>query len=100
MKARHTTPVTPAASRDWRGRAACRDSEPDLFFPDEAGHLATRQVEAAKRICAGCEVRVVCLDEAVADREPYGVWGGLDEFERQALLAGIAVADLPKAAGQ
>ncbi len=99
MKARHTS-ETPTAPRDWRARAACREAEPDLFFPDEAGHRATRQVEAAKRICAGCEVRVVCLDEAVTDREPYGVWGGLDEFERQALLAGIAVADLSKAAGQ
>ena len=38
----------------------------------------------AKRVCAGCEVVVECRDYALATRQPFGVWGGLDEEERRA----------------
>lgn len=40
----------------------------------------------AREVCARCPVRGVCLELALANREPYGVWGGLDERERQGLL--------------
>jgi WhiB family redox-sensing transcriptional regulator len=40
----------------------------------------------AKRICASCAVREECLEAALARHESYGIWGGLNEFERRGLL--------------
>jgi WhiB family redox-sensing transcriptional regulator len=40
----------------------------------------------AKRICASCGVREECLEAALARHESYGIWGGLNEFERRGLL--------------
>ena len=71
------------AWRAWRDRAACRDVEPELFFPAaEDGAARHAQVQAAKAVCAGCPVRVECLAEALA-RIPYGIAGGLTEHERR-----------------
>jgi WhiB family redox-sensing transcriptional regulator len=33
-----------------------------------------------------CPVVRQCLDHALAVREPYGVWGGLTEDEREELM--------------
>ena len=43
--------------------------------------------ERAKQICAMCSVRQPCLEYALQIREPHGIWGGLNELERKALLA-------------
>jgi WhiB family redox-sensing transcriptional regulator len=40
----------------------------------------------AKAICAVCPVQVECLEYAIRTREPHGVWGGLSEMERRAML--------------
>lgn len=61
---------------------ACAGMDPDLFFPHA---LATRELEFAKRVCAGCPVREVCLQDALDRGEQYGVWGGLSEDERRSL---------------
>lgn len=61
-------------------RAACRDADPDLFFP-EFGESAG----PAKRICAGCPVQAECLAFAVASGERFGVFGGLSERERHGM---------------
>lgn len=61
---------------DWRPLAACRSHDPALWFP-ERGH-DTRQ---AKAICAGCPVREQCLEQAIADGETVGIWGGLSGRE-------------------
>ena len=39
---------------DWRAGAACRDADPELFFPDGDIRSARAQVKAAKLICRGC----------------------------------------------
>lgn len=41
---------------------------------------------AAKKVCTGCPVRLECLADALDSRTEYGVWGGLTERERRALL--------------
>lgn len=74
---------------DWRVAAACHGHS-DLFFPpDESeSRLERRDREAsAKAICGGCEVQTFCLDEAIADRERHGIWGGLNDRERRAVAA-------------
>ncbi|MFJ9519842.1 WhiB family transcriptional regulator [Kitasatospora sp. NPDC101801] len=73
---------------DWQQRAACRRQDAALFFhpAGERGQAHDDRDEAAKRVCVRCPVRSACLAHALQVREPYGVWGGLTEDERAALL--------------
>jgi len=70
----------PAEDQPWWERAACLGRDADCFFPEKGG--STRD---AKRICAGCEVRLECLEYALANDERFGIWGGLSERERRRL---------------
>lgn len=62
----------------WASEAKCLQADPETFFPEKGG--STRE---AKRICAQCEVRVECLEYALANDERFGIWGGLSERERR-----------------
>jgi WhiB family transcriptional regulator, redox-sensing transcriptional regulator len=76
----------------WRQAAACRDIDPDLFFPiGAAGSGAAAQIAEAKRICWTCPVRTPCLGWAIKHYQDYGIWGGMTERERQALRAAITL---------
>jgi WhiB family redox-sensing transcriptional regulator len=70
---------------DWRDTAACRDSEPNLFFPIGSTGPAVDQIEAAKAICTECLVREECLNYALETNQEAGVWGGYAEDERRRL---------------
>ena len=70
---------------DWRHRAACLTEDPELFFPIGNSGPAIAQIEQAKRVCARCEVSVVCLKWALESGQDAGVWGGLSEDERRSL---------------
>ncbi|MFF3171311.1 WhiB family transcriptional regulator [Streptomyces sp. NPDC057900] len=70
---------------NWRERAACREEDPDLFFPIGATGPALVQTEEAKAVCHGCPVRAECLRWALENGQDTGVWGGLGETERRAL---------------
>ena len=70
---------------NWREAAACRDTDPDLFFPVSTAGPGLRQIEEAKRICRVCPVRTVCLAWALDHEVGPGVWGGTTEAERRAL---------------
>lgn len=37
-------------------------------------------------MCISCEVRLECLADALNSRASFGVWGGLTERERRAML--------------
>jgi WhiB family redox-sensing transcriptional regulator len=50
-----------------------------LFVSGAAQHRA-------KTVCRGCPVRTECLADALDNRVEFGVWGGLTERERRALL--------------
>ena len=67
----------------WRDRAACRNLEPDVFFPIGVTGVAIEEIRAAKAVCAGCAVRVECLRFALATNQDAGVWGGASEDERR-----------------
>jgi WhiB family redox-sensing transcriptional regulator len=45
--------------------------DPELFFAE-----SPQDVEQAKAMCRGCQVRLACLAGALARSEPWGVWGG------------------------
>jgi WhiB family redox-sensing transcriptional regulator len=70
---------------NWVHRARCRDEDPELFFPVGTTGPAAGQIVAAKAICSLCEVRMECLEWAMATAQEAGVWGGLSEEERRAL---------------
>ena len=65
---------------DWTARAACKDTDPDELFVQGAAQ------NRAKLICRGCVVRTECLADALDNRIEFGVWGGMTERERRALL--------------
>ncbi|MCL7429609.1 WhiB family transcriptional regulator [Streptomyces sp. NPDC057806] len=71
---------------DWRGRAACRQEDPDLFFPIGTSGPALMQTEQAKAVCRRCPVQEQCLSWALDTRQTVGVWGATTETERVALL--------------
>jgi WhiB family redox-sensing transcriptional regulator len=68
---------------DWRKNAACKDTDPDLFFPVGSTGPALDQIAAAKAVCAVCESRVQCLEFALATNQESGIWGGTSEEERR-----------------
>ncbi len=70
---------------EWVHRAKCRDEDPELFFPIGTTGPAAAQIDEAKAICMQCQVRVECLDWALATGQDAGVWGGMSEEERRAL---------------
>ncbi|WP_235215499.1 WhiB family transcriptional regulator [Phaeacidiphilus oryzae] len=73
---------------DWQLSAACRGVDSSLFFHPEGerGAARTSREQAAKEVCMRCPVRAECAAHALAVREPYGVWGGLTEDEREEML--------------
>ncbi|WP_338693061.1 WhiB family transcriptional regulator [Streptomyces sp. Q6] len=64
----------------WWEAAACRTADPEELFVEGAAQ------SGAKRICAACVVRTECLSHALDERIEHGVWGGMTERERRALL--------------
>ncbi len=74
----------------WQSRAACRGPQAVVFFPPSHFERKDEKLERetrAKDICGQCAVREPCLEYAIEIREPHGIWGGLNEHERAALLA-------------
>jgi WhiB family redox-sensing transcriptional regulator len=69
----------------WTDRAACRDEDPELFFPISMTGPGRAQAEEAKAVCGRCPVRQECLEYALATGQESGIWGGLTEDERRAL---------------
>ncbi len=63
---------------DWMTKGKCRDVSPSVFFPHNGVG-----VERARRVCAGCPVKELCLEYALAQRIDHGVWGGASERERR-----------------
>lgn len=70
----------------WSVDAACRDAPPDLFHPEGDRGVVLMETAEAKTWCARCAVREACLADALARGEPHGVFGGLDEKERRAVI--------------
>lgn len=70
----------------WHDSAACRDEDPELFFPTTtSGPEHDRQVSMAKAVCERCAVRYNCLEDALLRRVKDGIWGGMTDIERRRL---------------
>jgi WhiB family transcriptional regulator, redox-sensing transcriptional regulator len=70
----------------WLDRAACRDQDPERFFPESGEQVKAAE---AKAICAACQVRDHCLDLAVKAAGglagDHGIFGGTLPAERSPL---------------
>jgi WhiB family transcriptional regulator, redox-sensing transcriptional regulator len=73
-------PLSEVSELSWQERSLCAQTDPEAFFPEKGG--STRE---AKKVCLGCDVRVDCLEYALANDERFGIWGGLSERERRRL---------------
>lgn len=81
---------------NWQNAAACRDVDPELFFPASDDYTTDANVRAlieAGRVCAGCPVRRECLTYAVESGVTHGIWAGRSPAElraiRRARTAGV-----------
>lgn len=59
----------------------CQSADADLWFAEQPSSL-----EQAKALCQECPLRVQCLEVALENAEPWGVWGG------EIFSAGVVVA--------
>jgi WhiB family redox-sensing transcriptional regulator len=75
--------VADGGRQAWLDQAACRDSDPEQFFPEPGEQ--TKAAEA-KTICGSCQVRDQCRDLAVKAASgldaDHGVFGGTLPAER------------------
>jgi len=77
-----------ASDWEWQFDGACRTLPTEMFFhPDgERGPRRRNRENTAKAICAACPVIQACRAHALAIAEPYGIWGGLSEDDRVAII--------------
>ncbi len=74
------TTARPVWVADWAALGNCAKSDPDALFVKGAAQ------QSAKIVCQTCPVVAECLADALDNRTEFGVWGGLTERERRALL--------------
>ena len=73
---------------DWRDNGLCnkRGEDAEDWFPVGSGAEAVAAGNHAKAVCWRCPVMETCGQWALENREPVGIWGGLDEAERRKIL--------------
>ncbi|MGH1503595.1 MAG: WhiB family transcriptional regulator [Acidimicrobiales bacterium] len=69
-----------AVDLKFRAHGSCQGVELGIFYPSPDDRWA---VSRAKAICSTCPVQEQCREHAMTSREPAGVWGGTDEWERR-----------------
>lgn len=82
---RRRAPDTLPPPKHWAVTAVCKtgDVDPDVWFPDPTDVVGIRY---AKSLCRHCPVLIECRTEALNRPERHGVWGGLSQREREAVL--------------
>ena len=78
---------------NWRVRAACAGTDPELFFPVGETGLSQTQIWEAKQVCHACPVQWTCLAWAVLHGMDEGIWGGSTASERRAMLGDQAALE-------
>ena len=73
---------------DWQRLGACRGMDSAFFFHPEGerGPARANRESKAKAVCGRCPVVEQCRRHALAVHEPYGIWGGLSESERDGMI--------------
>ena len=70
---------------EWQLFGACRGMDTAMFFhpASERDPAKGRRIAQAKAVCNTCPVLTECRTHALQAREPYGIWGGMSEAERE-----------------
>ena len=76
----------------WRSDAACRNTNPDLFFPVGSTGEAVEETQAAIALCRRCPVREQCLEFAMVTNQRDGIWGGMSEEDRRRMRSAWVAA--------
>lgn len=67
-------------------QAQCREIEnPDMFFPESRAE-ERKSLQAIRKICDGCIERKECLDYALEQQIPYGIWAGFTWEQRKRMI--------------
>lgn len=83
--------MTDAEKIRWQDHAACLNTpDPEIFFPPRGG--TSRE---AKMVCASCPVQAACLRYSLANREQFGVWGGVTAKKRRGVAENLGVERRP-----
>lgn len=70
---------------NWPLFGLCRQTDPDMFFPEKDGDFMGGSYRDAQKVCnSPCPVRDRCLEYALEHDERYGIWGGLTYNQRRA----------------
>ncbi|ORW48789.1 WhiB family transcriptional regulator [Mycobacterium paraense] len=86
MRPRNLVPVASApraaeaGDRAWVTKALCRETDPEELFVRGAAQ------RRAAVICRHCPVMQQCAAEALDNKVEFGIWGGMTERQRRALL--------------
>jgi WhiB family redox-sensing transcriptional regulator len=70
----------------WMSDGACRNADPELFFPVGEGKASVGQARQATSICHRCGVEAECLRYSLLNGIKEGIWGGRTEQERTAMI--------------
>ncbi|MGA1075386.1 MAG: WhiB family transcriptional regulator [Ilumatobacteraceae bacterium] len=81
-----------AADDDWRDRALCSGTDPELFFPVGTTGNSVLSIDREKQVCSQCNVTSECLEFALETNQDSGIWGGLSEEERRQIRRQRAAA--------
>ena len=73
--------MTSVGDEAWQLDAACRNVDPDLFFPERG-----EPSDPAKAVCMGCPVIDACLAYAMRNHPLQGVWGGTSDKQRRRMV--------------
>lgn len=64
---------------DWRDSAACKDTDPDDWFPET--YSAAHETKMARICFFECPVQENCLEYALNFPETVGMWAGFSQAE-------------------
>jgi WhiB family transcriptional regulator, redox-sensing transcriptional regulator len=90
------TVVTDPSRSVWMAEGACRDHDPEVFFPRGTGVAGAAQARHATSICRKCDVAAECLRYALVNHVKHGIWGGRTEQERSAMSRGRRYRRTPR----
>ena len=72
----------------WQVRAACRDVDPEMFFPasdNDASDVVARALTAVAPVCDRCPVTAECLRFALDTGQDHGLWAATTPTDRRAI---------------
>lgn len=79
-----TVPWKSYTGDDWKEKAACRDVDTNIFFPEDFNSVEGRRaVVQARKICGGCPVFPSCVVVGWLQRD--GIWFATTPRDRRYL---------------